>query len=357
MPSQPAILPLVDARVAHLRHGINLSHWFSQVYHAIGYTQKHFDAYITSDDIALVKAMGFDHVRFPIAAEPILNPARPGQLPADYMALLDRALQTMLDQDLAVIIDIHPGPAFKQQLGASDACVEAFVSFWSAFASHFSKFDAERVFFEVLNEPELRDPQRWNFIQLQAAKAIRQAAPTHTIIVSGDQWSQLPMLERMEIPPDRNIICNFHLYDPNSFTHQGAQWAEPWAMFCKGMTYPADPAFIQEYLKTVSDPAAIEAITEYRDLNWNLPRYEALIGKAVAWARERGVALTCNEFGVYKVFAPRACRLQWIRDVSGALERNRIGWTMWDYAGDFEVVNKIDGKRVPDREVLAALGL
>jgi hypothetical protein len=30
---------------------------------------------------------------------------------------------------------------------------------------------------------------------------------------------------------------------------------------------------------------------------------------------------------------------------------------MWDYAGDFEVVNRKEGRRVPDREVLEALGL
>jgi len=115
---------------------------------------------MTAQDIALIKTMGFDHVRFPIAAEPILNPTHPGQLPREYMARLDREVQTILDNDLAVIIDIHPGTPFKKALADSDASVEAFVSFWSALAGNFSKFDAERVFFEVLNEPEIQNPKR-----------------------------------------------------------------------------------------------------------------------------------------------------------------------------------------------------
>jgi len=301
--------------------------------------------------------MGFDHVRFPIAAEPILNPADPGHLPQAYLARIDREVQALLDLELAVIIDIHPGAPFKKDLATSDKSVEAFCAFWAALATHFSRFDAESVFFEVLNEPEMQDPKRWNAIQNKAATAIRRAAPAHTIVVNGDEWSQLPMLELLEPPDDRNIICNFHLYDPNTFTHQGAQWAQPWAMHCKGMTYPADPAFIQNYLKSVTDPDAIEAITEYGQLGWNLARYETLIAKAAAWGRARGVALTCNEFGVYTVFAPRSCRLEWIRDISGALARQGIGWTMWDYAGDFAVATPRHGHRTPDHEILVALGL
>jgi hypothetical protein len=82
-----------------------------------------------------------------------------------------------------------------------------------------------------------------------------------------------------------------------------------------------------------------------------------MAAQAAAWGRERGYALSCNEFGVYKVYAPRPSRLLWIRDVASALEKFHISWTMWDYARDFAVVNTTDGKRVPDAGVLAALGL
>ena len=58
------------ARFGRLRRGINLSHWFSQ---AADYSKSHLDSHTTPQDIALIKSMGFDHVRFPIEPAPLLK--------------------------------------------------------------------------------------------------------------------------------------------------------------------------------------------------------------------------------------------------------------------------------------------
>jgi hypothetical protein len=353
----PQVLPIVARRMRHLRHGINLSHWYSQVYGTRHYDAKHFDSWLTLKDIALIRSMGFDHVRFPINPEPIFDPDRPEQLPAFYIARLDGHIRTLLDHGLSVIVDLHPETPFKKALAKNNEKQAAFVSFWSALAGHFSAHDAERVFFEVLNEPEFHDQKRWNRFQRDAARAIRRAAPAHTIVLGGDEWSALPMLLLLEPPEDRNVICNFHLYDPTVFTHQGASWSPPWAMFGKGLTYPADPAFIRRFLRRIKDTDSIREITDYQKRDWSLPRYEEMAAEAAAWGRRHGVAISCNEFGVYKVFAPRASRLRWIRDVARALEKYGISWTMWDYAGDFEVVRTRGKRRMPDAALLRALGL
>src|SRR2546430_17702551 len=52
---------IAQRHAQHLRHGINLSEWFAQVYDQRGYTKEHFEAWNTAQDIALIKAMGFDH--------------------------------------------------------------------------------------------------------------------------------------------------------------------------------------------------------------------------------------------------------------------------------------------------------
>ena len=39
------------------------------------------------------------------------------------------------------------------------------------------------------------------------------------------------------------------------------------------------------------------------------------------------------------------------------MEKYGIGWAMWDYKGGFDVVNKKNGRAVPDPETIAALGL
>ena len=54
-----SIQPVSSARLARLRHGINTSGWFAQVYDKRGYTKEHFQGWTTAEDIALIKSMGF----------------------------------------------------------------------------------------------------------------------------------------------------------------------------------------------------------------------------------------------------------------------------------------------------------
>src|SRR5436190_1500397 len=88
------------ARVARLRRGINLSHWFSQ---APNYTKERLDTHTTVQDIALIKAMGFDHVRFPIEPAPLLSDTPdPSILNTTYLGYVDNALDMILATGLAV---------------------------------------------------------------------------------------------------------------------------------------------------------------------------------------------------------------------------------------------------------------
>jgi len=351
-------LSLAASRARRLRRGINLSHWFSQIYWPPGYTAAHFDTYIRTADIALIRDMGFDHVRLPLNPAPLLAASSSdGRLPADDLARIRARITDLHEHGLAVIVDLHPEDAFKQSLAADPAALTAFLGFWEKLATALSGFDPERTFFEVLNEPCLRDALRWNKLQNAAVAVIRSAAPRHTIIISGDEWSQLPELLKLTPPADDNLIANFHLYDPSAFTHQGATWASPWIQFTKGLTYPADAQAVAELIPAITDPDARAQLAEYVATGWNATVYHDFLQPAVAWAREHKLPLTCNEFGVYKQYSPRPSRLEWIRDVSRALTANGIGWTMWDYAGDFSVVVKKDGVRIPDFDLLHSLGL
>jgi endoglucanase len=210
---------------------------------------------------------------------------------------------------------------------------------------------------EILNEPCIGDSVRWNSIQQRAIEAVRRSAPEHTIIASGDDCSQIPELLKLDPPTDRNVIYNFHLYDPIAFTHQGASWSPPWAMKTKGLVYPTDRVNVLTLLNSAVDEKARAKLVEYWNKNWSAPAYQSFLEPALTWSRQYGVALTCNEFGVYTAFAPRPSRVKWIADIASLLTNSGIGWTMWDYAGSFAVVGLEGGKRVPDLEITRALGL
>src|SRR5260370_10052971 len=180
---------VAQRRAAHLRHGINLSEWFAQVYDQKGYTKEHFETWNTVQDIALIKAMGFDHVRLSVNPQPMLRRGQADRIPADYLGYLDSAVQMILNRELAVIIDVHPDSDFKQKLATDDSFVEQFEDYWRQLARHYSSTSPDLVSFEILNEPEFHDRYRLQVVQSKLAVAICVGAPQHTIILAGAFWS------------------------------------------------------------------------------------------------------------------------------------------------------------------------
>jgi hypothetical protein len=187
---------------------------------------------------------------------------------------------------------------------------------------------------------------------------MREGAPRHTIIAAGARWSSVDQLLLLEPLADRNVVYNFHFYEPHNFTHQGATWGADYWPYLKGVPYPSTPEAVAPLLPSVTNDAARGALRQYGEERWDAARVERMVAQASEWARRRGVPLTCNEFGVYRAYTPAGARLRWLADVRAALERHRIGWTMWDYAGGFGVaVRERGGRAELDPDTAAALGL
>ena len=345
------------ARAQHLKHGINASGWFA------GDTSAEHIASFTDDaDIALIAKMGFDHVRISIDPMPLAAAmygfSRGGNSNPDFLKQLDHAVDTMLANKLAVIIDIHPSDDYKQRLGADDQAVERFTSMWRRLAAHYADRDPNMLFFEILNEPEIHDAYRWEGIETRVAAAIREQAPHHTIIAAGAVWSDIWDLLAIEPLADGNVIYNFHFYEPHEFTHQGATWSTPWYSYEHGIPYPATDSSMTELLKEVPDAVSRYSMEKYWLDGWNAHRIQMMIDNAAAWAHDNHVPLTCNEFGVIRSFPDPVSRATWLHDVRTALEADGIGWAMWDYRGNFGVVTKQNGQPAQvDEDVVKALGL
>jgi aryl-phospho-beta-D-glucosidase BglC (GH1 family) len=347
---------LAHRRAAHLRYGINLSEWFAQVYDPKGYTKEHFETWTTAQDIALIKAMNFDHVRLSVNPQPMFLGNQADRIPVDYLAYLDAAVKMILDQGLAVILDMHPDSDFKQKLVADDSFVEQFEDFWRAFARHYAATNPDLVFFEILNEPEFRDRYRWEGVQSRLAAAIREGAPAHTIVVAGANWSADNELLFMEPLHDSNIIYNFHFYDPHIFTHQGATWTTNFQHYLADLPYPSTPENVRTAANLIPDAVNRLSAIRYGLDRWNSARIDAEFDQIAAWGKRWNVPLTCNEFGVYRKTANPQSRAAWLADVRASLEKRGIGWTMWDYSGGFAVVTKQNGQPVPDELTIKALG-
>lgn len=346
---------LAFERAQHLQHGINTSMWFAQS--PGNYSVERLRAYTTADDIALIHQLGFDHIRLSIDAEPLTEWLRSPNEETPFMTELDHAVQTMVGQKLAIILDIHPESDYKAQLRQGTESVERFARLWRALAKHFAATDPNLVFFEIMNEPEQDDPYRWQGIESYIAEQIRQAAPNHTIIAAGAHWSGLEdllMLEPIALP---NIIYTFHDYEPFPFTHQGATWTTSQVRPLRNVPYPSTPEAVQPNVNQEPTLAAQYWVEQYGLDQWNAQRMDATLAFAEKWSQLHHAPVYCGEFGVLRNYVDPAMRVQWLHDMRIALEKHHIGWAMWDYQANFGVVTKKDGKAVPDPEVVKALGL
>ena len=355
-----ADVKLAFTRAEHLKHGINASQWFAQ---SGDYSAKYTDSYTDDADIANMAKLGFDHVRLSIDPVPLAMSmfGRPGAN-NDFLPRLDHAVDTMLANGLAVIIDVHPMDDYKQKLRTDDGAVDRFTMLWRRLAAHEANRDPNMVFFEIMNEPEISDDYRWAGIQQRVAAAIRDAAPHHTIIAAGAMWSDIWNLLALQPLADGNVIYNFHFYEPHEFTHQGATWSVPYWSYLHGVPYPSLESSMQEVVNEVPDAVNRYEMQKYFLDGWNAHRIQVMMDDAAAWGREYQVPLICNEFGVIRGAPGRGpdaeSRANWLHDVRTALEADGIGWAMWDYRGGFGVVTKENGQPAQvDDSVAKALGL
>ena len=345
------------ARLALLTHGVNLSHWFSQS-HLVNGTYPHdwLRTYDGPADFKLLAQAGFRHVRFPVEMEMFLDEQKPGELNAAYLADFDSAMDQILGAGLAVIVDWHAREDTKDRLRTDDHLADAAVSLWGAMARHLAGRDPARVFLEIMNEPAGgMSQERWIALQDRMLATIRAQAPRHTIIYAGHKWSGLDELLLLKPVADPNVVYDFHFYEPMVFTHQTAPWPGMGLEPIKGLRYPMESANRQAALEQVGSGKGRKYLLEYTaDRAWLAHRLQA----AADWAARYGVAITCNEFGVYRPVAPAADRTAWLRDTRLELEARQIGWTMWDYAGGFAVTHgEKPGQRALDPDVLQALGV
>ena len=344
---------LTPHRLELLSKGINTSHWFAQTQ----LSTSRFKNYIQESDVRLIKEMGFRHIRLSLDPDVLFQEDAPAQLHKVNLYHLNNALDMVLGEGLGVIIDPHPKTEFKHRIRDEPEFMEKAAQFWGALAANMSKRDPEFLFLEVMNEPQINDPDQWQAVQVQLLAAMRENAPDHTLIATGPRFSGPDEIVKIEPVDDPNVVYNFHMYDPHHFTHQGASWGwERW-IDLKGLPYPSSPDAVAPIIDDL--PQDLHWVARnYGKERWNKETMEAHLQPVFDWAAEHDVELTCNEFGVYRKVAPVESRLAWIEDVRQVLEAHDVGWTMWDYAGGFSVVNVNDDEvRVPDEGTLEALGL
>lgn len=345
----------VFRRAVTLTRGINTSGWFGG---SRDFSPAHTSTYVTAADLRAMRDLGIQYVRFPFDPALLMRDGHVSSSPdtEQIWKQLDSALDLVQSAGLAIDFVVFPDDDFNQRLRTQDG-LKQFILLWQTLAKHLSGRDPERFFFELINEPKVQDRYDWIGIENQVVKAIRQIDQQHTIVASGANWDGLEDLLDTEALPDSNVIYAFHFYEPYEFTHQGAAWAGPELTYYKNIPYPATPELLAQKLKSIPSDRARYRLYLYGTGGWNRAGISQRLAFAADWGRERHVPVICNEFGAYEETTPPDSRARYLEDVRSGLEKQGIGWAMWDWSGNFGLVTRKDDRVVPDAAIARALGL
>lgn len=350
------------ARVDKLSKGANVCLWFR--YAPDKDREKHFQSYLTAADAKLLRDLGLKHVRLCLHPAVVMSKDDPTKPDAAVLKHVAAAVDLFRKHDLAVVLDLHAEHNQKRndvekELLGTDAGVEKFAAFWTAFAKQFADTDPDWVFFEVLNEPVFdKNQKRWEEVREKLVAAVRTAAPKHTVVLAGHAWSGVWGLQQAKPATDPNVVYTFHFYDPFVFTHQGATWTGDAAMpKLKGVPYPADAERIQKATDAQPDEATKAKVRQYGKENWNADKLAKQVKAAADWRAKYNVPVFVGEFGVYPVAAGADDRERWFKDTAKAFADAGFGWTVWGYDDAFGLRVKKGKNGVPTVDAVVAAGL
>jgi len=357
-PTPPAPLTRVPAtRIERLSKAVNITRWF---WFPEGSGPDYFENYMTDADLTLIRDMGVLSVRLVISPTYFYQVDTPATLNPAMIGFLDKAVDRILAQDLAVVIDMHDQD--KDAWERNPQYVDGFMVFWQTLARRYAernRQDTDRLYFEIVNEPVFQGSEaKWAEIQTRWVAAMRTVVPQHTLIVTGPNWGGIAGLTKLVPLADKNVVYSFHFYDPMQFTHQGATWAGPGLENLKDLPYPASPERCKPLLDATKDSSLRTTLRNYCYTYINASRLKTAIADAATWAKTNQAHLWLGEFGVYCPAAPAQDRAQWIEDVRTAAESFKIGWSLWGYDECFGMQRKlVNGKVELDADVVKALGL
>ncbi len=319
-----------------IRRGTNLSHWLSQCPRGLDKA-----SYITEQDIAFIRGIGYDHVRIPVD-EVELWSADGKRIDASFR-LLTSALDWCRKHDLRAIVDLHTVRThhFNSEYGPNtlwtDPAAQAkFLKLWEDLSSVLRPYPVAWVAYEIMNEPVADNPEDWNALVAKSVTDIRSREPKRVIVIGSNRWQSAGTFPVLKVPAnDPNLILSFHDYAPFAFTHHEASWVAFHAY--RGPVHYPGRTITQEELAAITDPAILKELPKSSDV-WDRARMEREFKPAVDKAKELHLQLYCGEFGCMPTVL-RQDRLAWYADMVATLEANGIAWANWEYkAREFGIV-------------------
>jgi endoglucanase len=283
---------------------------------------------------------GFDFVRLPMAYPAYLKfdrsrnitPEEVYQIDEQAVDRIDKLVTTAHKYNIHVSLNLHRAPGYCVNAGfhepynlwTDQQALDAFCFHWNMWAKRYKNLSSQKISFDLLNEPSMREDMNeqlskrssvpgavYRKVALAASEAIRKENPKHLIIADGNDVGSSVIPEITDL----DIAQSCRGYNPGIISHYKAPWAnkDP-----ENLPMPKWPGQVGEkYLSR----AMLE--TFYKP-------WIDLVNK--------GVGVHCGECGAWNK-TPHDVFLAWFGDVLDILTSNGIGFALWEFSGDFGVLN------------------
>jgi len=294
----------------------------------------------TQDDLKWMVDWGFDFVRLPMAYPRYISFEKGKNITPDDVLNIDEKAVNQIQElvfmaqeaGLHVSINLHRAPGYcvnsgfvePYNLWKDQAAQDAFCFHWEMWGKRFQNVSSKKISFDLVNEPSWREDMNDQFaerkvvpgdiyrkVAIAASNAIRKSNPDHLIIADGNDTGSAVIPEITDL----NIAQSCRGYFPHYISHYRAPWV---------FKNPDDAP------KAVW-PGLIDGKQFSRK---NLEEfYQPWIDLV-----KQGVGVHCGECGCYRE-TPHEVFMSWFGDVLDILTENQIGYALWNFRGDFGVLD------------------
>jgi aryl-phospho-beta-D-glucosidase BglC (GH1 family) len=283
---------------------------------------------------------GFNFVRIPMAYSRWISFDRSIPITPDDMYKIDESVVDAVCELAAmghkyamhVSLNLHRAPGYCVNAGFQEpfdlwrdqAALDAFCFHWEMWAKRFKGISSEKISFDLVNEPSVREDMNdqhsgrtavpgpvYRRVVEAAAKVIRTVNPNHLIIADGNNVGNQVTPEIMDL----NIVQSCRGYFPAIISHYKAHWVYKTS---DNLPIPVWPGKIGEE-------------------EWGRSRLEQYYAPWIDLAKQ-GIGVHCGECGCWKK-TPHGVFLAWFGDVLDILTDHGIGYAIWNFRGDFGVLD------------------
>lgn len=280
---------------------------------------------ITSAQFAAIREAGFASVRIPVTWEEHMD--ENGVVSEEWMERVVEVVDMALAEGLYVIIDTHHEEWMNLKPECEKAIADKFYGLWTQIAERFVNYD-ERLLFEGMNEPRLRDSEyEWsagtpemqamvNRLNQVFVEAVRNTGGNnqerYLLVCAYATNTEHEALANL-IVPEGNVIVAVHMYLPYSFCQD-------------------DDGTVEWMDYETADTKAIEAV--FADLE------QLFLAK--------NIPVIITEFGC-KDKGNNEERREWISFYRNFAGEDDIPYFWWDNGSSYQILNREDGTWVyPD---------